>query len=498
MAETNNFISLSELNGIIKNLIDNAFEERFWVVAEINHLNINRSGHCYLELVEKDTLTNKIIAKARGIIWAYTFRMLRPYFENTTNRRLESGLKILIKAEIQFHELYGFSLLVTDIDPVYTLGDIAKKRMEIIQQLKDDGIFDMNKGVKMPLVPQKIAVISSESAAGFGDFKEQLLNNEYGYQFYIKLFQAAMQGDQTESSVISALDAIYEHCEVFDAVAIIRGGGAKTDLSYFDSYMLAMNVAQFPLPVITGIGHQRDESIVDMVAHTKVKTPTAVAAFFIDRLATFEGQLEQNVQAVIEQTTAQIQGENRHLEREINNFIPLINKFLEKKYSELSLQQQQLDNVVKRFAETEKRYLHAQIAEFKNTVERQLYGHYFYLKGLRLKLQNLPEKYFLKQDYQLRLWSEKNQAYNPEQLLKRGYTLTMKNGVIIKSVEQLQKGDKIALKMRNGKVAAVVESSQRSRTKSNKRKSTKKQTSTASKTPKITRHKKNKKHQKHN
>ena len=270
-----------ELNRIVRETIECEMPDEYWVEAELSECRESR-GHCYLELIEKDEQTATPIAKASAKCWASKWAMVRPYFERTTGQRLVAGMKVLLKVYPQFHEAFGFSWIVTDIDPTYTLGDMARKRQEIIRQLKEEGVFDLQKELTLPLFCQRIAVISSETAAGYGDFCNQLSNNPYGFQFETHLFPAVMQGEGVERSLIDALGRIYE--APFDCVAIIRGGGATSDLSGFDTLALAEHVANFPIPIITGIGHDRDECILDMVSHTRVKTPTAAAALLIDHL----------------------------------------------------------------------------------------------------------------------------------------------------------------------------------------------------------------------
>jgi len=272
-------LTLSELNKQIGDVLESAFPKGVWVVGEISELKENRNGHCYLELIEKQGI--EIVARSRATIWSYTYRMLKPYFETSTGQLFTSGIKILVQVSVEFHAAYGLSLNIKDIDPVYTVGDMAMQRREIVDRLKTEGVFEMNKELQLPLVPQKIAVISSATAAGYQDFVNQLDNNKQGFVFYIKLFQATMQGTETAPSIMAALERIFGYDDFFDAVVIIRGGGATADLSSFDNYDLAYFVTQFPLPVITGIGHEKDDTIVDLVAHTRLKTPTAVAEFFI-------------------------------------------------------------------------------------------------------------------------------------------------------------------------------------------------------------------------
>ena len=279
--------------------------DEYWVEAEVAECREAR-GHCYLELIEKDEQTATPIAKASAKCWASKWAVVRPYFERTTGQRLVAGMKVLLKVYPQFHEAFGFSWIVTDIDPTYTLGDMARQRQEIIRQLKAEGVFDLQKELTLPLFCQRIAVISSETAAGYGDFCHQLDNNPYGFQFETHLFSATMQGESTESSIINALTRIYD--QPFDCVVIIRGGGATSDLSGFDTLALAEHVANFPLPIITGIGHERDECILDMVSHTRVKTPTAAAALLIEHLKgvldAVEGAQERITRAAQQQLAA--------------------------------------------------------------------------------------------------------------------------------------------------------------------------------------------------
>lgn len=279
----NKSYALSQLNKMVRDAIDMQLPDEYWVEAELSECR-EHNGHCYLELIEKDEHTNTPVARASAKCWRQTWLMVKPYFERTTGEPLRTGMKVLLKVYAQFHEAFGFSWIVTDIDPNYTLGDMARKRLEIIRQLKEEGVFDLQRELRIPLFAKRIAVISAENAAGYGDFCRQLEDNEYGFRFEVTLFPAIMQGEQVEQSIIGALERIYALTASFDVVVIIRGGGATADLSGFDTLALAENVAQFPLPVITGIGHERDESIIDMVAHTRVKTPTAAAALLIDHL----------------------------------------------------------------------------------------------------------------------------------------------------------------------------------------------------------------------
>ena len=305
----NKALSLYELNNLIKGVLHDNLSEMFWIRAEMSDVRANQNGHCYLEFIEKDTQGRTIVAKARAMIWSNTFYMLKAYFESTTNQTFASGLKVLVRVSIEFHELYGFSLTVHDIDPSYTLGDQARNRAAILKQLEEDGVIDLNKELELPVPANRIAIISSPTAAGYEDFCNQLANNSMGFVFYTKLFPAIMQGDRAEDSIIEALERIYEYQDCFDAVVIIRGGGATSELSCFDSYLLAASCAQFPLPIITGIGHERDETVLDIVAHTRAKTPTAVAEFLIDNLTSVAQELISIQMGLVSIVNQQLQEE---------------------------------------------------------------------------------------------------------------------------------------------------------------------------------------------
>lgn len=281
--EQSHHFSLYALNALVHEAVSNALPDEYWVEAELAECR-ERNGHCYMELVEKDERSNSPIAKASAKCWRQTWTLLHATFLRATGQPLHAGMKVLLRVYPQFHEAYGFSWIVSDIDPTYTIGDLARRRQEIIKTLKAQGVFDLQRELRLSPFAQRIAVISAESAAGYGDFCRQLLDNEYNLQFHTELFPAIMQGERVEQSVIQALNLINNRIDDFDAVVIIRGGGATSDMSGFDTLPLAENVANFPLPIITGIGHDRDECVLDMVSHTRVKTPTAAATLLITHL----------------------------------------------------------------------------------------------------------------------------------------------------------------------------------------------------------------------
>ena len=308
-------LSLYELNHRVREAIDQSLPGEYWVQAEMSSVNVNAAGHCYIELVQKNDRGPGLVAKARATVWAGRFRMLKPYFEQATGQAFVAGISVLLLVTAEFHELYGLSYIVQDIDPAYTLGDMARRRREILQRLESEGTLRLNKELELPVVPQRIAVISSETAAGYGDFCNQLLTNPYGFAFTTRLFPALMQGDRVEASVIAALDAVAAEAEQWDVVVIIRGGGATSDLAGFDTYELASNCAQFPLPIITGIGHERDDTVIDAVAHTRVKTPTAAAEFLVNRLVEAAEHLAHCVDAVADGISRRMTAEQQRLAR---------------------------------------------------------------------------------------------------------------------------------------------------------------------------------------
>ncbi len=293
MMNEKNPLTLYSLNNLVRETLAKGLPVAYWVTGELSEVRETQAGHCYIELVERDEVTQEMVAKARGTIWARIYSLLKPYFLEQTGERFAAGLKVLLKVTVVFHELYGFSLDVCDIEPAYTLGDIARRKQAILNRLAAEGVLNLNKELPFPALPQRIAVISSSFAAGYGDFCDQLRNNPYGFVFYTHLFPAPMQGNKVEEGIIAALDKISENIDFWDVVVIIRGGGATSDLSCFDAYDLANNCAQFPLPIITGIGHQRDDTVVDAVAHTRAKTPTAAAELLIHAFAAQSAAIEE-------------------------------------------------------------------------------------------------------------------------------------------------------------------------------------------------------------
>lgn len=404
--------SLSELGKCIKMTLKTAFAEPVWVRAEISEMHENVSGHCYLDLIEKADDTDALVAKQKATIWAFTYRMLKPYFESETGATLRAGMKVLLLCEVEFHEVYGVSLNVRDIDPAFTVGEMAVRRAEIIRRLTDDGIVDMNKQQPLAPVPQRVAVISSATAAGYGDFCDQLRNNVFGYTFYTKLFPATMQGAQTEQSVVAALDKICDFIDNFDIVVIIRGGGATSDLVAFDNYNLALHCAQFPLPIISGIGHQRDESVVDLVAHTRVKTPTAAAEFLVARINDFEKNIDEMAQNVAFSAREVVHDELLRLQQRIARL---------------------------------------------GVVQRVCVHHDAALQHLTMRLRNAAKMAISSEEKRMALVEKSIEYADPATLLRRGFTLTTKHGKIVKSVCDVAPGDIVTTHLADGAFTAMVQ-----------------------------------------
>jgi len=454
--QPNKSYSLAELVFQVKALLNQTFAQSIWIVAEIGELNTNYSGHCYLEHIEKEESTERILAKCRATIWASAFRMIKPYFETTTRETLRAGLKVLLKVSVEFHEFYGFSLNVVDIDPSYTVGEMAMKRLLIIEKLKTEGVYDMNKGLELPLVAQHIAVISSETAAGYGDFIQQLQNNAWGIAFNTQLFPAIMQGDKAAGSIIEAFYQVFEHLDDFDAVVLIRGGGSKTDLSCFDDYELAYTITQFPLPVITGIGHDRDESIADMVAHTALKTPTAVAEFLIDKADAMANWLAQAYQQMVSLYNEAIQNEMLYLNDSSSRLIHQVRHVMQ-------LQENQLKNSDKRLTTGVQQYFKSQ--------QSQLQNHKINLAAM--SKSTLKQTAVLCQNYHTHLvkWGQnrmhqeqkkldfaqsKLNLIDPQNVLKRGYAIVTNNGKAITDSDQVQQGEMVNIHLQKGKLSAQI------------------------------------------
>lgn len=425
--------TLKELNAMVRDAIETELPDEYWVQAELAECRESR-GHCYMELIEKDKLNNTPIARSSAKCWKSTWNVVRPYFERETGQRLHAGMKVLLKVYAQFHEAFGFSWIVTDIDPTYTLGDMARRRQEIIAHLKAEGVFDLNRELYMPLFPQRIAVISSATAAGYGDFCNQLADNPYGFYFSTQLFEATMQGEATEQSIIQALNRIYLSVNSFDVVVIIRGGGATSDLSCFDSLPLAENVANFPLPVITGIGHDRDESIIDMVAHTNVKTPTAAAALLISCLKDVLDAINQAEATITRRVRSQLEMEKLRLNR-ITSILPRLFPTIKAR------QETRLDALYNRIS--------SHVGQTLLTCNARLIT-------LEQKLPLVAVQRISTEKHRLAIMEEKSKLLDPTLLLSRGYSITLKDGKAIRDPKSLTSGDEIVTRLEKGTIKSII------------------------------------------
>lgn len=449
-------LSLSELQSAIRDALYLSFPDFYWIKAEIAEIKENSAGHCYLELIEKSPDDKNIKARARGIIWNTRYRFLKAFFENATHETLRDGLKVLVKIKVEYHELYGLSLVISDIDPAFTLGEMAMKRQEIINRLMNEGIFDMNKELEFPLVPQRIAVISSKNAAGYTDFINELRKNKYAYYFKITLFDSILQGTETEQSIISALDKIALRSSHFDIVAIIRGGGSQADLSWFDSYNIAFHITQFPLPVITGIGHDKDVSVADMVSYFALKTPTAVAGYIIDAVAEIEEHIEDLGKRISEFSIAILEHQRHFLDSAAQILLPESSRLILQIREGLSSRVMKLGNNAREMIfrsalalkSTEVSMTTIPVAVIKNRRQQQETQ----IHDLQLYVNNI-----IKQTNEL--IHEKGTRItllDPREILKRGYSITTLNGKIIKTIEGVSEGDEIETKFADGVAGSIV------------------------------------------
>ena len=425
--------TLSELNTSIKTTLELAFPESVWVVAEISEIRCNTKGHCYLELVEREE--EETIAQIRANIWAYTFRSIASKFEKATGESLKQGMKVLLQVNVTFHEVYGLSLNIKDIDPTYSLGELARKKREIIDRLTKEGLLQLNKQIPLPLVPQRIAVISSVTAAGYGDFINHINDNPYGYKIFHTLYQSSMQGQEAEASIIAALSKIKEYRDIYDAVVIVRGGGSQIDLSCFDTYGLAVEVAKFPLPVITGIGHERDDTIVDIVAHTKLKTPTAVAEFLLSGMSSFEERLLNAQRTLIHLIEESMKEEN-------HRFHYLVQQFRHIVRDRFSGEMNRVEAVLHKLIHGTTQSMNSNNNRLKLDMSR-ITG------GLNIL--------FEQQENKIKHCSQAIRLLDPVNVLKRGYSITYFKEKTLRDSADLQQGDIIRTKVYKGTVRSKVE-----------------------------------------
>ena len=426
-------LTLLELNSLVREVIETSLDEEYWVEAEVASVR-EVKGHCYLELIQKDERSNTPVAQASAKCWRSTWMLLRPRFERVTGRQLQAGMKLLLQVYANFHEAYGFSWIVTDINPEFTMGDMARRRREIIRRLHEQGIFDMQKELSLPAFAQRIAVVSSEGAAGYGDFCHQIESNGYGLRFSVTLFPAVMQGETVEESVVAALDRIARKSDDYDVVVIIRGGGATSDLTGFDTLRLAENVCNFPLPIITGIGHERDESILDLVAWRSVKTPTAAAAFLVDHLQEVAVFLDEAGERIARHVGRQMQSEKTRLQRLAASLQPI---------AQLSLKRhsQRLETISLSLSPNAKMMIQHR---------RQSLDRLFSL------LPPLSKIYVQRCEQKVDNLAVRTSSADPRLILKRGYSITTMNGKIVRDAKNVSSGQEIETQLANGKIKSIT------------------------------------------
>lgn len=405
-------LTLQGLNSMVRAAINESMPARYWVTGELSEVRETAAGHCYIELVQRDEHSGELVAKARGTIWARIYTLLRPCFLEETGQPFVAGIKVLLQVTVGFHELYGYALDVCNIDPTYTVGEMARRRLAVIKRLTDEGVIDLNKELPFPVLPQRIAVISSPTAAGYGDFCDQLLGNKYGFVFYPRLFLSPMQGSGVEQGIIDALNRVAADIDLWDVVVIIRGGGATSELSCFDTYDLANNCAQFPLPIITGIGHQRDESVLDIVAHTRAKTPTAAAELLIHAMLEQGAFLDSAMQEVMSAARAYIDAERQRVNTLATRLPISATLCLQREKMRLQPVVQQLSSEVRLF----------------------------------LREQN----------HRLDILKEKADAASPRHILAMGYSITRVNGKAVRSLGEIAAGDNVVTMVADGEFTSTV------------------------------------------
>lgn len=426
-------LTLYELNNLVSEVISSVMPDEYWVEAEISELRVVR-GNCYMELVQKAEDTRTPVARASAKCWRTYWILVQSSFERVTGRQLCPGMKVMMRVHADFHEAYGFSWIVTDINPEYTLGDIARRRREIIARLKEEGVFDLQKELIIPLFAQRVAVISSDNAAGYDDFCNQLQNNEKGLAFSVKLYPAVIQGESTETSVIDALDRIYKDEDKFDVVVIIRGGGATSDLSGFDTLNLAENVANFPLPIIVGIGHNRDESVLDLVANMSVKTPTAAAAFLIDRLAAVAARVDAAATSLSKYVTNRIEQEKSRI-KYLSTVLPSLYAAVKSRENmRISRMSDSLYVAVRQIVASEKARLDLMPQRLSGAWRQAVTG----------------------ESHRLQMLEQRVAASDPKRMLARGYTLTLHDGRAVTDLSSLKKGDMLTTLFAGGEVVSEV------------------------------------------
>lgn len=430
--EQKKHFSLRELQLAVRERLSEAFPLPVWVAAEISELKVNYSGHCYLELVEKGGANGVPSAKASAVIWRSHYGAIASYFASKTGQSLAVGLKVLVRVTISYHELYGLSFQIQDIDPTYTLGDLEQQRQQTIARLREEGVWDMNREVGVPRVPQRVAIVSSASAAGYQDFCKEISRSPYRVE--LTLFDAFMQGNGAEDSIIDALERVAARADEFDLVALIRGGGSQSDLACFNSYRLCSHVAQFPLAVVTGIGHDKDESVADMVAALRLKTPTAVATWLVEQLADFDGLLDALAQGVERCATEFLGAERQRLER--NAALVATQSIGATRRLELTLE---------RYRSELRRMGLAVVAEERNRVARS-----------EENLRRASDYFVASARERLAALEQAVSARDPQRIMALGFAVVSLGGHAVSDASQVEVGAEVSVRLAKGELKAKI------------------------------------------
>lgn len=448
-------LSLYELNHQVATLVGRGLPGCYWVRAELAEAR-ERSGHCYMDLVEKSPGMNTPVARASAKCWRSTWAVLGPAFERATGQRMHAGMKVMLMVHAQFHETYGFSWIVDDIDPSYTLGDMERKRQEIVRKLKEEGVFDLQKHLDLPLFCQRVAVVSTATAAGYGDFCNQLGVNDYGLVFHTELFEAVMQGEQVETSVVGALNRICRRQDDFDVVVIIRGGGGKADLSGFDTLVLGENVANFPLPIITGIGHDRDESIIDMVSFLRVKTPTAAAAYLVDHLSAVYARVEDCRLRMANSVRRRMEREAERLRRIVGQLPTAFGMVKARREAAVDRLWARLDASARRTV-ADRRHHTALLADRIGPSARRIVDNRrHHLALLADRIAPAVQRIVTARRHGLEMIGVRLEALDPQRVLQRGYSITLHEGRAVRDAADVKPGDVIVTRVAAGTVESVV------------------------------------------
>lgn len=430
--EQKKHFSLRELQLAVRERLSEAFPLPVWVAAEISEMKVNYSGHCYLELVEKGGSNGVPAAKASAVIWRSHYGPISSYFASKTGQPLSVGMKVLVRVTISYHELYGLSFQIQDIDPTYTLGDLEQQRQQTIARLQEEGVWDMNRELDVPRVPQRVAIVSSANAAGYQDFCKEIARSPYRVE--LTLFDAFMQGHGTEDSIIEALERVAERADDFDVVALIRGGGSQSDLSCFNSYRLCAHVAQFPLPVVTGIGHDKDESVTDMVAALRLKTPTAVAAWVCEQVADFAAEVEQLEERIRELARELLSTERQRLER---NAALVTTRAVEST--------RRLELVLERYRSELHRLSETLIVEQRNRTARH-----------EENLRRAVDFFVRSERERLGAWEQSVAARDPKHIMALGFAVVSIDGHAVSDAEQVEVGAQVSIRLANGELKAKI------------------------------------------